>query len=144
MQKIRTALHTIRLDCKNTVDDEDEDTDFEKNKRSEYLHLARAVDEYVADVIYFKAKAGASLPAIANHLGIEQETVIHMASANVEGKYQGKDQHRLSRGEKEERNSIIIDLYNKGFRQVDISKKMEINTCVVNGVVHRYLKSKKK
>lgn len=138
VRKVRIALHTIGLDSTNI--DQDEETEAaETPKAIVYAQLARAVDEYVCDMIMVKSKAGHGLPAIAEYLGLEQDTILHMGSTKVEGSYQGKAGAKLSDRERLERNRIIIDLYEKGFRQVDIIRKMNISAPVVNTIISKHL-----
>jgi hypothetical protein len=139
VQKIRIALHTIALD--STSIDQDEETEMmEIPKKILYAQLARAVDEYIFDTILVKGKAGNSLPAIANYLGLEQETVLHIGSTDIDGGYRGKNQANISKDDRAKRNKIIIDMWEKGMRQTDISKNININACIVNAVIDRHRK----
>ncbi len=144
MLKVRTALHTISLDSKNIGQELDEEGEevVKAPKAEAYAHLARAVDEYVSDTILVKSRAGHGFPAIAEYLGLETDTVTLMGSTPISGGYQGKNQAKLSEYDRKERNRIIIELWDKGMKQVSISRKMDISACIIGNVISKYLKEK--
>lgn len=62
---------------------------------------------------------------------------IHKLSENSLSTYLGN----LSTGKNKHNKDIIIELYNKGMRPVDIAKELRLNRYTVTKIVYRFKKS---